>query len=52
MSSSVVFLVPEKFFFFFFNPNGPDSIAKTKAHIMAVLEIDVNLPNLDNIVYN
>ena len=51
MSSSVVFLVPEKFFFFF-NPNGPDSIAKTKAHIMAVLEIDVNLPNLDNVVYN
>ena len=51
MSSSVVFLVPEKFFFFF-NPNGPDSIAKTRAHIMAVLEIDLNLPNLDNVVYN
>ena len=51
MSSSVVFLVPEKFFFFF-NPNGLDSIAKTKAHIMAVLEIDLNLPNLDNVVYN
>ena len=51
MSSSVVFLVLEKFFFFFFfNPNGPDSIAKTRAHIVAVLEIDPNLPNLDNVV--
>ena len=51
MSSSVVFLVLEKFFFFF-NPNGPDSIAKTKSHIMVVLEIDLKLPNLDNVVYN